>query len=155
MTKESYNAGISTRLYKSIKKAINGEEVPETASTDEALQSGRHLFTDVEKVIFTPLEETMYVKLTGEFDGVARPDKPLDACEPLRLVLVLERLYFGVIPQSMAIVLIAFVVIFVFFWLIGMPLVEKLLAPSVVEATTDKKKDGKKSPAPSNRLKSD
>lgn len=155
MTKEAYNAGLSTRLYNSIKKAIKGEEIPENASTDEALQAGRHLFTNVEKVTFTPIEETMYVKVTGEFDGVARPDKPLDACEPLRIVLVLERLYFGVIPQSMAIIGVAFLAIFVFFWLLGMPLIEKLLTPSVVEATADKKKNGKNSPSPSKSLKVD
>lgn len=143
MTKESYNAGLSSRLYNTIKKAIKGDEQAESATTDEALQSGRHLFTNVDKVIFTPLESTMYVKVTGEFDGVARPDKPIDACQPLRIVLVLERLYFGVIPQSMTIVGLSFLGIFLFFWLIGMPLIERLLSPTVVESTDGKKKDGK------------
>lgn len=103
------------------------------------------LFEDVEKIVFIPKESTMYVRVTAEFDGELRHDME-ETCQPLLATFVLERLFFGFIPMTTAILLGTSVIIVLLFWLVGMPLLTWALGPQLIDETKKAAAEDSKNP---------
>lgn len=95
--------------------------------------AGTQLFEDVEKIVFVPPEPSMYVRVTAIYDGELRPDIEEEACKALLATFVLEKLFFGFIPVTMAVLLSTCVIIVILFWVVGMPLLTWALGPQLVE----------------------
>lgn len=132
-----YNAGIPKKIVDSVKQAIGAAQ--------PASEEDHQIFTDVDKIVFTPRESTMYVRVTAEFAGELRQD--LDraaACKPLSASFVFEKLYWGFIPVTTAILLGTSLAVLLLFWLVGLPLLTWALGPQLIDETKKAKADAKK-----------
>lgn len=139
LTKNAFNRGTAEKIMESIKR-ITGE----AGITADGVQ----VFDDVEKIKFKVTEPVMYVRVSADYNGELRPDMTHDQCEPLRLSIVVEKLIFGRIPFTTAILIGTSTVVLLFFWLVGMPLIDWALGPQLDDKTKkveqEKGKESKK-----------
>ncbi len=79
MTKSGLETGVSQKIINSVKRVFasgNPDDEPYTES-----------FNDVEKIVFMPVEPTMYVRVTADFNGEVRADRANEValkCGPCR-----------------------------------------------------------------------
>lgn len=131
-----YNAGIPSKIVESVKQAIGAGE-PESED--------HQIFTDVDKIVFTPREATMYVRVTAEFAGELREDLDrVAACKPLTASFVFEKLYWGFVPVTTAILVGTSVAVLLIFWLVGLPLLTWALGPQLIDETKKAQAEAKK-----------
>lgn len=85
MTEAGLNSGMAKKILDSVKKVLGGADGP---AVDGDMIQDVQVFKNVEKISFKASESTMYVRVTAEFTGVARPDKaedPATTCGPARV----------------------------------------------------------------------
>jgi hypothetical protein len=136
MSGSVYHAGLPKKLVESVKQAIGAGE-PESED--------HRLFADVEKISFVPREPTMYIRVTAEFAGELRHDVDQSAaCKPLTATFVFEKLYWGFLPVTTAILLGTSLTVLLLFWLVGLPLLTWALGPQLIDETRKAQADAKK-----------
>lgn len=114
-----------------------GQMLKDLVGTEAEGDKERRLYEDVEKIVFVPSEATMYVRVTASFDGELRHDAEEGSIcrEPLLATFILEKLFFGFIPMTSAILLGTSVAVVLLFWLLGMPLLTWALGPQLIDET--------------------